>query len=133
MKAASNLARLLLMLSACVCYQITLARVAAATVTTDQSDYPPGATAYITGSGFAVGETVQCQVLHADGTFDNTTSGAHAPWYVTDGGAGDLDGVADGTIKTTWLVPADEDEVGATLELTATGQTSGLVATTLFT
>ena len=41
---------------------------AAAFVTTDQPDYPPGATAYITASGFQVGETVSFQVLHADGT-----------------------------------------------------------------
>src|SRR5437867_3948508 len=39
-----------------------------ATVTTDQSDYAPGSTAQINGSGFTPGEVVQLQVLHADGT-----------------------------------------------------------------
>src|SRR5207248_1144765 len=112
----------LVLLSLALALQFAGATATAATVTTDQTDYLPGATAYITGSGFSPGETVKCQVLHADGTFDNTTSGAHAPWYVTDGGAGDLDGVADGNIQTSWLVPADQDELGATLELTATGQ-----------
>jgi hypothetical protein len=51
----------------------------AATVQTDRPDYPPGATAIITGTGWQPGETVTNQVLHADGTFDNTTSTAHAP------------------------------------------------------
>src|SRR5438552_5254037 len=124
-KAGSNLARLLLMLSACVCYQLTLARVAAATVTTDKADYQPGATVYITGSGFGHGEPVQCQVLHIPDTGDNNTSSAHLPWSVT--------ADSNGNFSTTWGVPLDQDEVGATLELTATGQTSTLVAKTQFT
>src|SRR5437762_7349642 len=36
---------------------------AAATVTTDAEDYPPGSTVYITGSDFAPGEIVTNQVL----------------------------------------------------------------------
>src|SRR5438093_13448364 len=124
-KAGSNLARLLLMLSACVCYQLTLARVAAATVTTDQSDYPPGDTAYITGGGFLAGETVQLQVLHTTTPNDDATSPAHQPWEVT--------ADAQGNFTSTWYVPTDQDELGATLELTATGQSSGLVARTQFT
>jgi len=36
----------------------------AQSVTTDAPDYPPGSTVYITGGGFAPGETVTCQVLH---------------------------------------------------------------------
>src|ERR1051325_11687487 len=102
---------------------------AAATVTTDKADYPPGATAYITASGFQVGETVSFQVLHADGTPSDGED--HQPWYVTDGGLEDLDGVVDGNIKTTWHV-CEDDCVGSLLELTATGQTSGFVATTQF-
>src|SRR6266511_3826987 len=94
----------------------------AATVSTDQADYPPGSTAYITGSGFLAGETVQCQVLHADGT--PSTGADHDPWPV----------VADdaGGFQTTWHV-CEDDCVGSTLELTATGQTSGLIAQTRFT
>jgi len=42
--------------------------ILAAEVTADQLDYSPGTTAIITGSGFAPGETVVLQVLHADGT-----------------------------------------------------------------
>src|SRR2546430_17704797 len=53
------------------------------------------------------------------------------PWSVTDGGAGDLDGVADGNIQTTWLVPADA--LNSTLQLSAAGQTSALTAQNTFT
>ena len=35
-----------------------------ASVTTDQSDYPPGSTVQISGAGFAPGETVQLQVVN---------------------------------------------------------------------
>src|SRR5687768_14023353 len=60
----------------------------AADVYTDQVDYTPGQTAHIFASGFAVGEAVQFQVLHIDGT-PNTGNG-HSPWSVVDGSADDL-------------------------------------------
>src|SRR5438552_8194626 len=47
------------------------AQSAGPTVTTDQSDYPPGSTVLITGAGFASGEIVTCQVLHADPNVPN--------------------------------------------------------------
>jgi hypothetical protein len=96
-----------------------------ATVTTDQSDYAPGTTVTISGSGFQSGENVTLTVLHSDGTDDNNTSPAHRPWTVSAG--------ADGSFVTSWVVPADEDEVGARLMLTATGQSSGLTALAGFT
>src|SRR5689334_1434329 len=68
-----------------------------ATVTTDASDYPPGSTVYITGTGFAGGETVQCQVLTLTQPNDDLTSPAHQPWTVTADDAGN--------ISTIWLVP----------------------------
>ena len=77
-----------------------------ATVITDKLDYPPGETAVITGTEFLIGETVELQVVHTDGT--PNTGGGHDPWYVTDGGAGDLDGVADGAFRTTWYVNPDD-------------------------
>src|SRR5438874_1123123 len=123
--SGSRLARLLLMLGACMCVLLTLTRTAAATVTTDEADYAPGSTAYITGSGFLAGETVQLQVLHTTTPNDDATSPAHQPWQVT--------ADANGNFQTTWLVPPDEDELGATLEVTATGQFSGLKAQTRFT
>src|SRR6266540_3247671 len=101
-----------------------------ATVTTDKADYPPGATAYIIASGFQVGEPVEFQVLHADGS--PSTGEDHQPWHVSDGSLDDLDGLVDGNIQTTWHV-CEDDCVGETLELTATGLSSGSVAKTQFT
>ncbi len=92
-----------------------------ATIQTDLLDYPPGSTAYITGSGFTPGETVSLQVLHV-GEGDDLTSptGSHLPWEVVADG--------NGNISSTWIVPLDEDELGATLLLKADGLTSGLHA-----
>ncbi|PYI85216.1 MAG: hypothetical protein DME26_11535 [Verrucomicrobia bacterium] len=96
-----------------------------AKVSTDYDDYPPGDPVGITGSGFVPGEMVQLQVLHTDGTNDNVTSSAHDPWQVT----ADM----EGNFTTTWNIPVNEDELGATLEVTATGQTSMLTAKAMFT
>src|SRR6476619_5489495 len=82
-----------------------------ATVSTDKLDYPPGSEVIITGSGFQPNETVTLQVLHEGETGDNATSGAHAPWTVSTD--------ANGNISAQWTVPLDEDELGATLLLTA--------------
>jgi hypothetical protein len=103
-----------------------------ASVVTDTDDYAFGATAQITGSGFQAGETVQFQVTHAEGTQGSNEHTQNEAWLVTDGGVGDLDGTADGNIQTTWLVD-DPDAVGATYVLTATGLTSGEIATARFT
>ncbi|TWT13897.1 DUF11 domain-containing protein [Reyranella sp. CPCC 100927] len=131
------------------------------TVSTDLADYSPGATAIITASGYDIGETIDFQVVHVvdagtDGVWgtgddilgDNTGSG-HESWSVTDGvrqvdaGAdgiegtpddvvsGDLDGVANGTVVTTWYVNPD-DSLGATFRLTADGD-AGNSASTSFT
>src|SRR2546430_11097015 len=54
--------------------------LAAAQVTTDQTDYAPGTTAFISGSGFAAGELVVLQVLHSDGTTGDGED--HEPWTV---------------------------------------------------
>jgi hypothetical protein len=103
---------------------------ASATVTTDLDDYPPGATAIIIGQNFEPGETIELQVLHTDAT--PNTGGGHEPWQVTDGGEGDLDGKVDGNFETTWYVNPD-DSANSTFKLTATGLTSGDVATHHFT
>ncbi|MGZ3991275.1 MAG: beta strand repeat-containing protein, partial [Flavisolibacter sp.] len=96
-----------------------------ATIQTDKLDYPPGSTVIITGTGFQAGEQVQLQVLHLDTNGDNDTSSAHQPWMVT--------ADASGNVSATWIVPLDQDELGATLKLTAVGQTSGLHAEWTFT
>ncbi|HET9056617.1 MAG TPA: hypothetical protein VFN30_07210, partial [Chitinophagaceae bacterium] len=82
------------------------------TVQTEFTDYPPGAIVNITGSGWdAAGDSVTLQVIHVGDTGDNNISGAHTPWKVKVN--------ADGTLESTWTVPLDEDELGATLLLTA--------------
>ncbi len=69
-------------------------------VTTDLNDYPPGATALITASGFQAGSAVIFRVQHvggpgADGiygTLDDEVvdlgGAGHDPWTVVDGGVG---------------------------------------------
>src|SRR5262245_3742104 len=89
-----------------------------ASVATDKLDYLPGDTALIQATGYQVGEAVQFQVLHTDGT-PNTGNG-HTPWSVIDGGAGDMDGLANGNIKTSWYVDPD-DSAGSSFRLTALG------------
>ena len=90
-----------------------------ATVLTDLLDYPPGSTAIITGSGFQAGETVILLVEHVGEEPMGTDPQYHQPWIV----------VADsiGNIATSWYVPTVEegDALGATLLLTADGQTAG--------
>jgi len=110
-------------------FAITLTSVTAfsqtATIATDALDYPPGSTAIITGSGFQPGETVTLQVLHYPTCCDDSTSPDHQPWTVV--------ADASGNISSSWLVPGDLDELGATLQLTAVGQSSGLSAEEIFT
>src|SRR6185369_15442080 len=137
--------------------------VTAAVVTTDKADYAPGETAVITASNtsadglkFGDGELVQFQVTRTDGIQDYAMG--NIPWFVTDGVGGfeayqqydsngqavdrNADGLADlirpdndltvnGSISTNWFV--EDQYLGASLQLTATGQTSGTVATTQFT
>ena len=56
----------------------------------------------------------------------------HDPWQVTDGGLGDLDGVENGSVETSWFVDPD-DSAGSVFELTATGLAPGSQAQTTFT
>ena len=90
----------------------------AATVTTDQTDYVPGQTVAITGSGWLPGETVTLNI-HRDTNDPPDTV---------------LSAVADGTgnITNSDYVVQDYD-LGLTFLLTATGQTSGYTAQTTFT
>jgi hypothetical protein len=92
----------------------------AASVYTDRLDYPPGDSVIISGFGFDGGETVQVQVTHLDGYTPSTAD--YDPWNVIAGSSGNF--------ETFWNVP--EDALGETLLVTATGLTSGLVATTTF-
>ncbi|MGZ3953940.1 MAG: YDG domain-containing protein, partial [Flavisolibacter sp.] len=109
---------------AIIFFAFSFSAIAQATLHTDSSDYHPGSTVIITGSGFTPSETVVLQVTHVtDG--NNETSSAHTPWNV----------VADesGNIAAKWLVPVDQDELGASLLLTANGKVSLLHAERFFT
>jgi hypothetical protein len=104
----------------------------APSVVSDLPDYAPSSTAIISAKDFAVGSTVQFQVLHVidagvdevfgtlDDTLGDNTGSGHTPWIATDGGAGDFDNLANGFIQTTWYVHPD-DSLGATFLVTATG------------
>ena len=80
---------------ASVLFLCTVAMAFGQNLSTDRVDYAPGSTAILLGSGFAPGETVTLQILHADGSTPNTGTD-HGPWTV----------VADGTggLVTTWHV-----------------------------
>ncbi|MBI1803716.1 MAG: HYR domain-containing protein, partial [Ignavibacteria bacterium] len=95
---------------------------AQSTLTSDKSDYPPGDTATLTGTGFLPDETVTLQVHHADATPDSGVD--HQPWTV----------VADSTggFVTTWHV-CEDDCLGKLLKATADGQSSNLHSEVLFT
>src|SRR3954453_12188559 len=84
-------------------------------VTTNANDYAPGSTATFTATNVALGDTVTFSVAHLDpgpdgfvGTADDgllhDLIGTTGPWSVTDGGLGDLDGIANGVIVTSWDV-----------------------------
>src|SRR4051794_38884220 len=115
--------------------QLEARTLLSASVWLNKPDYIPGSTAVINGSGFQAGETVQLQVVRTDGQPDYP--GGNLPWQVKDGDASfttpykdasgmwhypDLDGQTDGKIQTTWFVESQYE--GASLQLTATGQTS---------
>jgi len=93
----------------------------AASVITDTTDYPPGATVTISGSGFSSNENVSVHVTHYDGS--PVGGEGHDPWTVRTNFSGGL--------ITSWVVPYDDND-GEILLVTATGQTSLLTATTTF-
>jgi hypothetical protein len=110
-------------------------------VATDRPDYAPGETAKITASDFAVGSTIEFAIADdPNRPGDDGDADVYPPFSITDGGAGDLDGVANGEVITDWFVPTDDngsgggtpDALNATLNLTATGR-DGQVAATTFT
>jgi hypothetical protein len=91
------------------------------TVTTDKVDYAPGSTATFIVAGLNPGSSVVFQIadLAADPGI-NGIADVYAPFSVADGGTGDADGLANGTVIARWQVPADGSATGATLQLTAT-------------
>src|ERR1039458_9565898 len=93
------------------------------TLTTDNSDYSPGSTVYLTGTGFGANETVTLQVTHNPTCCDDVSNPDHWAWDITADGSGNFD--------ASWA--CNEDELGASLIATANGQTSGAYAQALFT
>src|SRR5215831_7952811 len=90
----------------------------AATVATDKSDYPPGSTVTVTGSGWLPGETVVLTFVE-----NPNNDGPHVLSTVAD---------SSGNINSTDFVVSPQDS-GITFRLTATGSSSGLSATATFT
>src|SRR5919112_4932985 len=87
-----------------------------ATVTTDRTDYNPGETVTITGSGFAAGETVSLEVLR---------EGVQAATYqVTADENGNI-------YHSEFVIGADD--VGASFTVKAKGDASGRTAESKFT
>ncbi|NDW53450.1 hypothetical protein [Aliiroseovarius sp. PrR006] len=109
-------------------------------VITDKDDYAPASDAEITVTGVDVGGTVTFEVEHVSdagedgiyGTEDDTIvdlgGDGHDAWTVTDGGEGDLDGEANGTIVTSWFVNPD-DSLDETFLLSADDGTEIAYAT----
>lgn len=90
-------------------------------VTTDQYDYPPGSTVRITGQGFQSGETITLAVNRP--AANESGNNLYDSWTVTASTGGEF--------ITLWPVPYDEN-LGAVLQVSATGAASALKASTLF-
>jgi hypothetical protein len=109
-KFAARIPILLLFLS------LSVSAFAQCSVQTDKADYYPGEVAYITGSGWQPGEIVDLLLQRSCGCPPTAWS---------------INADAKGNIATQYQV-VDAD-LGVTFVLTATGESSGCVATTTFT
>jgi hypothetical protein len=102
--------------------------VFAASITTDQLDYPPFMDVHVSGTGFAPNENVELQLKmqNTDGSWTDVASTTDwpNPWTVI--------ADANGNISDEWNVWS-EDFYGVSFLLSAAGQISGLVAETRFT
>ena len=96
------------------------AQLSATVIQTDTSDYAPGDSVLISGTGFWANETITVDVQNVYNPGIGDTS---QPWNV----------VADeqGAFQTIWIVPADG--VDQTYKVTAVGLSSQIVASTIFT
>src|SRR6266508_2047658 len=103
-------------------------------VTTDQPDYAPGSTATFTATGVTVGGSVEFAVADDPANpGDDGDVDVYKRFIITDGGDGDLDGQANGTVVAQWQVPATGDATNATLDLQVTDVSTGSTAETTFT
>ena len=91
-----------------------------ATLTTDHEDYPPYSYVYFSGTGFEPGETVNMIVVRIrPQSYSRTNRGTWSPTRTAI------------SIRAGTYSP--EELIGATMQVTATGQTSGLTASATFT
>lgn len=116
--------------------QETASNRVAPAVTTDKADYAPGKTALISASGFTPGATITFQIVDdPNDPGDDGDVDTYEPIVVADG----ADGVLDGAVTTTWLVPTTDDggksgpadALNATLLLTVTDSKGRKACTTL--
>ncbi|WP_320111530.1 SdrD B-like domain-containing protein [Draconibacterium orientale] len=91
------------------------------TVTTDKTDYFPGETVFIEGSGWAAGETITLLLEHL--FYVDHQDEVLTPIVADD----------DGNFEYTPVYYVQEQDLGEVFLLTATGQSSGDVATVIFT
>ena len=91
-----------------------------ANVLTDTTDYAPGDSVIIIGSGYWPYETVTVEV---ENVYNPGVGDTDPPWQVT--------ADAQGAFETYWIVP--DDGVDQTFQITATGESSGIIATAIFT
>ena len=112
------------------------------TVSTDKLDYQPGDSASITAWNVEEGATIEFWVAHVlpgqdglIGTEDDLLAydltGTAESWSVTDGGEGDLDGIVNGSVTTSWSV--NPDALNQAFLLSATDASDGETATASFT
>jgi VCBS repeat-containing protein len=100
------------------------------TVTTDKADYAPGSMATFTVAGINSGSSVTFQITDlASEPGINGIVDVYVPFSVTDGGAGDADGLANGTVVAQWQVPANGSATGALLQVTATSDSQIAITT----
>lgn len=94
----------------------------AQSVITDKLDYAPGETVYITGSHFQPYEDILLTIVHIEPNMPEE-------WHPHESATVAADSL--GNFEGTWYV--NDVELNTTLELTAEGITSGLIAVTTFT
>lgn len=94
---------------------------------TNSADYAPGSTATFTVADIGSGASVTFNIADlSSAPGANGIADVYSPFTIKDGGIGDMDGLANGTVAAQWQVPADGRATGATLQLTATsGAQSG--------
>jgi hypothetical protein len=117
--------RILLCLAAiaCCCWlgtAVSAATLTATIIETDTSDYAPGDSVVITGTGYWPSEQVSVEITNV---LNPGIGDSDGPWY--------LSADASGNFTTYWVVPPEG--VDQQYQATAIGLSSGIVSTAFFT